>query len=946
MRRLGHDDLRDIVADAGELAKGAAFADDGGLVNLARHGDKLYADARGAAAAPYKVMVTVADKVAARCTCMAARTRPFCKHAAALLVSWANAPEAFAESERPPEGAPGARARAPKAGKKDVAALRADGVARAITLVRELAATGVASVGEGRADAVRALAEALRAATLRRLAARVFALAARLDVAARGGRVAAEAWAELLCDVLLTARKIEKHLGGEPLDARHVEELIGKTWRKADREPVTGLHLVEYAYERVDTPDGFAIRQARYLDVAGGGHYAEKQILPAWLARRTPPPPSRAGLALIGAGGSLYPGFPPRRVDLEQPGEAAALTGAVMTQLLEVALPGVDAALATLQEQRRDPFAPDAVPVAVRATAVDVDGARLRVVDDRGAALALPDGAAGVLVDDALGAALRGVTLRAVIGELALDRALPVLVPAAVVVARGEALALRPLPPARAPDAGDEGDGAADVDRVARARAAGASTAAISLAEVRGEVAELLAQGLAAFTARAVEAPAARLRELGLTRPAELLAAIPARPVDERLEDVVRVHQVLGVALIRVVGATAAAAGERVAVPTHPSVRVARPAAWRTLDDALAAAARGELDRWTAAAHAARALEEVPIARLLAEIDPWWSIAAMSPLVAARLHGVDGAVAAARAALTPERRAGRVAQRTAIRILVAADPRDAPRLVIDALGRDGDPTLRGFALDQIDAAREAAGDREATARRRGRGAVTADLTRGLVHAATADDRRRAALALGENGDDAAAGALRRAWRDDRSDEVREAAAIALGRLGDPAAIDAFVAALGAPARAGDGDRARAAALALGMAGDAGGAAALVEAFAAGWRAPLLGECLRGAGAPAARRLLAAVEGQPALAKKKAAREVMAALSPGDAEALVAERLAGAPDAAARAAAHLALAGGDGKHAFGVARAVVAALAGEASKDAQKAVKAARAILDG
>ncbi len=946
MRRLGHHDLRDIVVDTAELAKGARYADDGGLSNLARHGDRLYGDAAGAAASPYKVTVTLtADKAAARCSCMAARTRPFCKHAAALLVSWANAPDAFAESDRPPPGAAGDKKRTPKAGKKDVVALRGDGVARAIALVRELAASGVASVGEGRADAVRALGESLRAGTLRRLAARVFALAALLDAAGAGGRVAAAAWAELLCDVLLTARKIEKHLGGEPLDDRHVEELIGKTWRKTDRAAVHGLDLVEYAHERGETADGFVIRQARYLDVAGGDHYASKQILPAFLARRTPPLPSRAGLVLNGAGGSLYPGFAPRRLDLEEPGDAQPLTTAVLARLLDAALPGVDAALAALQAHRRDPFAPDALPVAVRAHAIDVDGARLRVVDDAGATLALPeagDGAAATGTDDALSAALRDVTLRAVIGAITLDRALPVLIPAALVVARGEALALRTIAAPAVPEASDDG-----AERIARARAAGASAAAVSLAEVRDEVAELLAQGLAAFTPRAVEAPAARLAELGLGKPAELLRALAERPIDGRLEDVVRVHQVLGVALIRVVGTTPAPSGERLAVPTHPSVRIARPARWLGLDEAMAGAARGELDRWCAATHAARALAEVPAATLLTDVDPWWSLAALSPLVAARLASVPGAAAIAQAVLVAERRAGRVAQRTAIRVLVGADAATATRAVVDALGRDGDPSLRGFALDQIDLVREATGDRDAAARRRTRGAVVTELTRALVHASAVDDRRRAALALGEHGDDAAAGALRRAWVEDRKAEVREAAALALGRLGDAAAIDGFVAALAA--RASDGERARAAALGLGAAGDAAGAAALVAALVDGWRAPMIADCLRGAGVPAARRLLEAVEATPALAKKKTAREVFAALSPGDAEALVAARLAAAADDATRAAraeAHLALAGagaGAGKHAagkeaavakvaFGVARAVVTALRGGASAE--------------
>src|SRR5262245_52037811 len=111
MRTLVADDLRVIVTDPGELAKGARLCDDGALANLARHGDRLYADAAGMMAMPYKVMVTVGDRVLARCTCMAARTRPFCKHAAALLVAWARTPDAFAESEGPPAGAPDERGR-------------------------------------------------------------------------------------------------------------------------------------------------------------------------------------------------------------------------------------------------------------------------------------------------------------------------------------------------------------------------------------------------------------------------------------------------------------------------------------------------------------------------------------------------------------------------------------------------------------------------------------------------------------------------------------------------------------------------------------------------------------------------------------------------------------------------------------------------------------------
>src|SRR6185295_18638347 len=84
------------------------------LANLARHGNKLFCEAKGSS--PYRVTLVFGDDasdVKSRCTCPAARSskRPFCKHGAALLVAWARAPEAFTVSDAPPAGAPGVTAK-------------------------------------------------------------------------------------------------------------------------------------------------------------------------------------------------------------------------------------------------------------------------------------------------------------------------------------------------------------------------------------------------------------------------------------------------------------------------------------------------------------------------------------------------------------------------------------------------------------------------------------------------------------------------------------------------------------------------------------------------------------------------------------------------------------------------------------------------------------------
>src|SRR5262245_1167375 len=115
--------LREIVTDREELAKGTRIFDDRGLQHLARFEHKLFAEAAGSGATTYKVQILFEEKVRGRCSCMAARSRPFCKHAAALLVAWARAPEAFAVAEMAPGPAPGeaAKKKAVRTGKVDAA---------------------------------------------------------------------------------------------------------------------------------------------------------------------------------------------------------------------------------------------------------------------------------------------------------------------------------------------------------------------------------------------------------------------------------------------------------------------------------------------------------------------------------------------------------------------------------------------------------------------------------------------------------------------------------------------------------------------------------------------------------------------------------------------------------------------------------------------------------
>ncbi|HEY4244681.1 MAG TPA: hypothetical protein VGM88_32930 [Kofleriaceae bacterium] len=909
-------ELRAIVTDTMELAKGARVFDDGDLTHLSRFEHKLFADAQGSTV--YKVQALAEDKGwRGRCSCMAARSRPFCKHAAALLVAWQRNPDAFAVADAPPPGSGEAKKKAVKTGKVDAKALMAKGVEQVTTLVRELAVAGAASIAEDRAAQVRALGENLREHKLRRLSAKTIALADTLDRS--GDSLDTLAYADLLGDLLLTARKLEKHIGGEALEDRHVEELIGKTWTKKDRAPISGLDLVEVAFLTRQTADNFLIRESRFVDVATGAHYSEKQILPAFLAKRTPPKASYAGKLLRGAGGGLYPGYAPRRTDLESPGAASALTGEALQQLVAHAVPSVKAALAALADHRRDVFAPDSLPIAIACDMVIADRGRLQLADAEGAAVFLPDDDEAA---DRLATALAGVQLACVIGDLALDGALPTVAPLAVVVAGRSGLELRSIAIGLAPTSRKVRVAAAGPGRRSNwaftARALGLSTAAIALGELREELGDLVYAGLTSVTPRRVEPLAVRLSELSLAKQADLLRATAAQPdAAARLDDLVRLHQVLGIALARLAGAAQVDRAQLAASPMFASVYVRRESELLEPAEIARRLARGELNRFEAAARTGRYYETLPPETLLARVFPTWADGSASPYIAlAARQRPELALSAARDLLAVgeisravadssafqrirRTRNPRMASITALRVLEAIGG-DSARDVLRVVGNGHpDVTLRAMA-------------RAAMSRLAGMpGAPHPDvlILRGaLFNAPSAQERARAADRLADAADVGALPLLRLSFSGDIASDVRESAGRALGRLGDADSVETFCAAL--RARGLDHDRAKTSAYALGYLGDVRGIDALASAYEAAWLPAVVSEALAAVGPAAIPALLQLVEQNPSLLKRSTATTVFESLSSESLGAAISDRLdsiATQPDFVPRASALLELA---------------------------------------
>ena len=927
-RKVNVSDLRGMIVDSDELSKGTRIFDDKGLQSLARYQNKLYAEAKGSGFAPYRVSLVFSETSSAikgSCTCMAARSRPFCKHAAALLVAWSRAPEAFVVSDAPLGGAGGdSKRKTVKKGDADPKAQRLEGIQQVSTLVRELGVTGVGS-GDDQLESIQRIGEALRENKLRRLGARTLDLAKMLkDSTAGKGAVPAAAYTDLLADLRITARKLEKHLAGEPIEDRHVEELIGKTWTKADRKPVTGLDLVEYAYLVRKTSDGFTLYESRFVDLGTGTHYSEKQISPPLPAPRQEPKAVRAGAVLAGASGTMYPTFSPLRLQFTDLGDGKPVDHAALTRLVETALPDVGAALSALQEHRKDVFAPDLLPVTVRIDTLFARADRLQAVDATGNALHLP---LDPQLEDRLGTALHEGRLEALIGDVGLDAALPTLWPLAVVIRGPLGLELRSLADGGAPSIKVA---AADPDPrgwARAARAAGTSEATITLGEVREELADAFVLGLAGLGARTTAPLASRLRDLGLEKPAALLESLPqkAEPSD-RIDEFIKLFQVLGIALMRLAGATQVDRASLAAVPTYESVFVAQPAAWIDPERVEKLRSEGKINRYEAAVHYAHHYETLPAEELAERIYPIWANGSAQPYVVRAFAGRgEPAVAAAKKALGSAR--GRIAKITAIRVLQAVatpaattsqgtpltrEPHAAAALELlrNLAVNENDNGLRARAADARDAVEIQSGLAEVVRARRAKdGQRIDDLIQVLLSAPQKETRAMAIDQLTTLGAVGAIPALRQAFLCDAAGGVREKAGLALGLLGDVEMADRFVDML---RRRGTNDNdAKNGAYALGNLGDVRGLHELLRAYTEGYKPKIIGDAIKALGPVVLEPLITLIEAQPEIAERKAALDVLKELPERDLAAALVARVqarAGDPRFLEVAMLHLKLAG--------------------------------------
>lgn len=878
-------EVRSYVSEPKELEKGTKVFDKRGVINAARFRNKLFAEVKGSEGETYKVSIAFTDiprDIDAACTCpvgVGGKQR-MCKHAVALLIAWSRVPESFVVSEK----APSTGTVKVKAGKTSNKEIMKGGVEQVITLVRELGTAGVAVVGQDRVEQIRALGESMKENRLHRLAADIIDLASLIMPAPAGdaepgqrGIIPSCRYTDLLADILLTAKKLEKHLAGEPLADRYVEELIGKVWKSSELKPFVGFQLVEIAYQQRDTSDGLVIRESRFVEVQSGAHYSERQIVPLADQGRHVAKRSYATSALEGASGGVYPGFPPHRISLDRVRDEKTAGPDVIAALLEAALPDVGSALAALQEHRRDVFAPDLLPISVRVDTLFARGSRIEAVDAKGHALHLPDDPA---LEERLGAALRDGRLIALLGDVGIDAALPVIRPLAAIVEGPFGAELRTLEEPTGPRRARRGRPSLTISRepspwASVARLAGVSEATIILGELREELADRLVAGLAGLGSREIGSVVMRLRDLELGQLAAIAEACAARAeLAERLIDFIKLYRGVGHALVRLAGATYVERETLERVPTYESVFVRRPAARLDPPAIKKLCAEGALNRYEAAVHFARYYEALPAEELSAHIYTAWADGSTGPYVARAFagHGPLATDAAERVLASPS---GRVAKMTAVRVLQAAGGGKAEEALRRVVDGDQDVALRALAEDALDTIDLRQGRMDAVKRRRAaRDKRLTELVKQLLTAPKREERCAAVEALVELGHRGALPALRLAYSGDATPVVREDAAYALARLGDTEMVDAFLSLLRARQEHELREQVEVAIRALGKLGDVRALKELLDAYTERHNVAMVADAIRELGAAALAPLLDRIEARPELANGQAVRNIL------------------------------------------------------------------------
>ncbi len=395
LQRLDLAEVRRLCSE--NYTKGLGYFRNGAVSDGWRTSSSLHASVAGSASQPYQTSAGPREDGSywGRCSCPAARRQGLCKHAAALLVAWAERPEMFAlraEPETRGEEGPkleshAKRARAPKADRRT---LLEEGLEKAEALLVDLCSQGLLSVTREQVEMIGSLAETLEAHKLRRLGRQVAEVREAAASAQKDdSRFDERGWARLLGDSWFVLAATRKAMAKED-DPQNpeLEELVGKTWLEKDLRRVADLDLLELAYQTAVLPSGFRVETSYLLDLADGALYTEKQITP--LKLKDTPRKRSYSLPLRVASAGIYPGYAPLRIKLI---EAQEVPGVVRLwdRAMELSETSATALRQRLAQSTAGPVAPREVYSLFRPASILSKGESLYLLDEEQKAIPIAD---------------------------------------------------------------------------------------------------------------------------------------------------------------------------------------------------------------------------------------------------------------------------------------------------------------------------------------------------------------------------------------------------------------------------------------------------------------------------------------------------------------------------------------------------------------------------
>lgn len=436
--KVSEDLIRAVTTKDKALSDGRTLSKKNAFKNLFKTDDEsmLWGHCQGSGAKPYEMSIDLSgDNPVIRCSCPV--KPPPCKHTLGLLVHFVDQAASFSVGEAPADLLDKRAKNVTRAEKRTEAAAKPSGASKAAAekktqaqreglglleqLVLDAVKGGLGTFDKKKAQKLIEQARQMNDAFLPGAAERLRRIAALATPDREGddetyyqmlepghdlpddqrhrlmARHFTRLWAMVRRGMQVLDDKLEEGESQDDADAV-LEDLLGRVWKldelKAKGRAKQNLQLFELAFERYDDQvREERIEQSWLVDLDDGAVFVDRTYRPLGALDRMKEGESYEKPLLIAEAG-VYPGFVNRRVRWELAARASRkVEPKDFDTLHRVALAGVDAAVAKLKEQLKNPLAPDEAVVLVRIADVRKTARGLVAIDEKGTRLVLQDSA-------------------------------------------------------------------------------------------------------------------------------------------------------------------------------------------------------------------------------------------------------------------------------------------------------------------------------------------------------------------------------------------------------------------------------------------------------------------------------------------------------------------------------------------------------------------------